>query len=382
MPGFLWDLAKKVFGLEGKFLSWLFHEDSAWFNWVDSSIHSLFRMCYEIYIILTWDLANFSYYVASFSQQARIWVQWIAFERIPNFYVKARHYAAWKVGIERRSRVREVRWLRVLLTRYIVHVYMILAQWIRWETASRKAEIARVYNILLKYITKVALELQNQITAEVRNRKAAILALRTLMIQMFAALQKQVNAIIPSINKQAADGYNSVRSDQANIITKVIDSVATDNPLVKDLVGRLVTVIIDLAEVDDPLIRIVAAGLLRQLIDRLGVDKLAGGLAQDLAGIFLGSGPPGTVRQVEAAVAQRLNAGEQQWQQFFDNGGDDLEQLGNQMRESASPLFTLPLGAYFAGAVLDPAGTAAATDAVLTPAARAIITPLLAVLGG
>jgi hypothetical protein len=375
-------IVRKVLGIEGKFLTWLFHGNSAWENWVDETIHEAIRFTARSYVILSWDIANFSYFVASFSQVSRLWIQWVAFERIPRFYNKARAYTVHKVNVERRARVAEVGWLRRYLTDVILRTALTLQNHINAERLARVAEVAWLRRYLTSVIVKTALILQNHINAEIINRQRAINALRGYLLGVIAALQRQVNAIIPFINSQAADGYNATRGDQASIFSKLMDDIAVDNPVVKDVVGKLITLVLDLLSVDDPVARLAASLILRQVIDRLGVDKLAGGLADRLISEFIGSGQVKTLKDVESSVGNRLNNLEGQWQQFYANGGDDIENLGDQMRESASLTFTLPLAAYFAGAVTDPQATATATDAIVTPAAQAIVGPVLALLGG
>lgn len=380
MPSWLKDFLGGLTASGAAALRWLQHQNDAWTNWVDAFVHELWRMILRVYVVLTWDLANFSFFVGSFSSVARHWVEWLAYQRIPKALYLARQYAYYQArSVRLDARAARAR-LKGELIRDIDIVALNLGNAIRQEIANRRDAIDRLRTYVNGQLVALTFALTKLIDQEIANRRAAIDNLRQQVFQAIANLRQQVNAIIPSINKAAAAGYNSVRPQQASIITKIADSIATDNPLVKDLIGRLITLTLDLAAVDDPLARIAAQLLLRQVIDRLGVDKLAGDLLGQLGGALLGAGTPQTLQDVTRQVAQRLNAGEQQWAQFYGNGGDDIEQLGHEMRESASPLFTAGLVAYFAGAVADPAGTAAVTDDVVTPAVRGILTPVLGLL--
>lgn len=381
MPSWLRAFLNKIIGIDSDAVHYILHSNTPWENWVDSMIHKLWRTGAQAYILNTWALANFSYYVATFASVARHWVEWLAYERIPNAVKVAQFYAFLIVRQERNWRRAAIDRLRRKLTTYIDVIALNLAQTIHAEVVNRRAAIDRLRAELKLYIDTIALNLARAIQNEVANRKAAIQALRNYVDQQVAKLTALINTILPTVDKEASKGYNSARGQQSDVLSHALTDIAVDNPAVKAIVGDLVKVVVDLAEVDDPLIRVAAQVILKQLIDRLGVDKLAGGLIGDLLGAFLGMGPPKTLQDVETQTAQRLAAGETQWQQFYANGGDDIETLGKQMRESANPVFTAVLAAYFAGAVTDPAGTAAATDAVVTPAADAILGPVIATLG-
>lgn len=382
MPSWLRSYVNYLRGITAWAFHWTVFDLINWAHWVSTTLNGVVMFSYRAYSLLTWDIANFSYYVAKQARANRRWTEWLAYDRIPTFTRRAERYAyAWAQKIRQDAEAANRR-LEARLMHVIAVIYGILLSDIKIERADRikaiadlraflLALIAKVYKILLKDIADLRAWTQKQLTD-----------LRNWAQQQFDTLWKYARSILPTVDKEASDGYNSARSDQASGVSKLIDDLATDNPLIHGIVGDLVKLMIQLAEVDDPVIRIAAQILLRQVIDRLGVDKLAGGLADELARIFLGGGKPKTLQDVEAQVASRLNAGEAQWQQFYQNGGNDLETLGDQMRKSASPIFTLAMAGYFAGAVLDPKGTAAVTDAVVTPAARAILTPLLAVLGG
>lgn len=380
MPGWLSDYLNWLGGPLWWFYRWASSEFDAWNDWVNQTLNSMAKFMMRSYILLTYDIANFSFYVGSFSKAAREWVQWLAYSRIPRFFLRAEKYAFTLVSIERYWRKRTEATLRRELLADIRWVYRTLLEALQDEIAARIEAIKDLRAELLADIKWVYVTLTKRLNAEIAARKKAIQDLRNWTQQQLDTLWKYARSILPTVDKEAADGYNKSRQAQASGLTKLVDDLAIDNPIVKGIIGDLVKLVIDLAEVDDPVLRIAAQILLKQVIDRLGVDKIAGALVNELLSAFLGGGKPKTLEDVTNNIGDRLNTQEAQWQQFFASGGDDLETLGNQMRKSSNPLFTLGMAAYFAGAVTDPAGTAAVTDAVVTPAARAILTPLLALL--
>ena len=382
MPGWLKNYITFIGGPIAWLLRWGVIPTVNWVRWVNSSINGIALYGYRTYILLTYDVANFSYYVGSFSRNVRIWIVWLAYQRIPRAYRLAVQYARNLVALERKYRKQEIRQAVAFLLAVINRVYLTLLRLLNNEIANRKAAIAALRAFLLQQINIVYRLLTAAINRERQDRINAIAALRAWAVQQFDNLWKYARSILPTVDKEASDAYDHTLRDQATGISRLVDDLAADNPVVRGIVGKLATVILDLASIDDPAARIAAQFLLRQVIDRLGVDKLAGALAGDLAGVFLGGGKPKTLADVTAQIGDRLNVTEAQWQQFYANGGDDIENLGTQMRKSATPVFTLGMAAYFAACVTDPQGTAAVTDAVITPAASAILRPLLAVLGG
>lgn len=381
MPGWISDFLGRFNAGVNLLMKWFSHPPDAWMNWVDASIHQIIRNMWQIYILLTNDIANFSYYVGSFSKASRERDEWIAFVRIPHAVKIAELYAFLQAHAVRVYDAKQRAILKKQLTDLIVRTALILAAAIQKEVHDRKVAIGNLRSYLTAYINQIAFALALKIQQETQERKAAITAVRLYIAQQVTLLMQAINAIIPAVNKAASAGYNSHRADQGAAFTRILDDIATDNPIVKDLVSDLSGIVLDLVEVDDPLIRLAGGAILSQIIDRLGVDKLAGGLADDLISEFLGGGKPNTLQDVTASVASRLLGLEAQWQQFYANGGDDLENLGTQMRTSAGLVFTATMGGFLAAAVEDPAGAASATDAVIGPAAKAIIGPIFDALG-
>jgi hypothetical protein len=382
MPSWLRDYLRVIAGPVGFLLQWSVGVSVDWIRWVNSTLRGMVLFSMRSYVLLTYDVANFSFYVGGFAEAARKWVEWLRYDIIPLYFAAAEKYTRQQVKIEHDYQDRERAKLRAFLLAVIGAVAKLLDREIKDETAARKRAVQQLRDFLLGFIAYVARQLTGRINAEIAARKQADAALRAWALNQFKLLWAYARSILPTVDKEAAAGYNATRQGQATGISRLIDDLAVDNPLVRDVVGKLATLVIDLASVEDPVARLAAQLLLTQVIDRLGVDKLAGGLVAQLGGLFTGGGPPKTLADVEKAVGDRLNATEGQWQQFYANGGDDLETLGSQMRKSAAPLFTVGMAAYFAAAVTDPAGTAAATDDVVTPACRAVLGPLLALLGG
>jgi hypothetical protein len=382
MPGWLKDYVTSLFGPVGWLFRWTAQASIGWIEWVNSTLTGIVVYSYRSYILLTYDIANFSYYVASFTATARRWTEWIAYSLVPHAVRDAEAYAYyWAQRVRKDAQAARAR-LRAKLLADIAWVYDTLAKALNKEISDRKKADELLSAFLLKVINQVYQFLVAALDQERAERKRADVALRDWAAQQFANVWAFIKTILPTVDKEAAAGYNKSRADQAQGLTRLLDDLIVDNPVMRDVVGKLIGLILDLASVEDPAARIAAQFLLRQVIDRLGADKLAGGFVSDLAGVFLGGGKPSTLEDVTSLIGDRLNAGEAQWQQFYQHGGDDLEKLGDQMRQSASPVFTLAMAGYLAAAVTDPRGTAAVTDDVVTPAARAILTPLLAVLGG
>lgn len=382
MPGWLKNYITFLAGPVAWLLRWGVIPTVEWVRWVNSSIHGVVRFSERSYVLLTYDIANFSYYVATFSRNARQWVVWLAYQRIPRAYRLATRYARNLVALERKYRKQEIAQTIAFLLKVINRVYLTLLRLLDQEIANRKAAITALRAFLLQQINIVYRLLSAAINQERQERIKAIADLRAWAVQQFDTLWKYARSILPTVDKEAAGAYDGTLQDQANGLSRLVDDLAADNPVMRDIVGKLAGLILDLISVDDPAARILGQLLLRQVIDRLGVDKLAGGLADDLLSVFLGGGKPKTLADVMTQIGDRLNVGESQWSQFYANGGDDLENLGTQMRKSAAPVFTLAMAGYFAACVIDPQGTAAVTDATVTPAAGAIVRPLLAVLGG
>lgn len=381
MPDWLNLIKNSIAGKLFWFYTWPLTAAQNWIKWVSDSINNIGDFTLRAYILLTYDIANFSYYVASFTQVSRQWTEQIMFQLIPQAEHRAERYALKQATLVKDYEDKKRRQLRRYLIAFIKAVAEALLDDIQQEIAARKKAIADLKAFTVALVHRVRAELLKDLARERAARIAADNAIRKWAQQQFTNLWAYARSILPTVDKEASAGYDATRRAQASGLAKMLTDLAVDNPEVRALVGRLAGLVIDLAEVDDPLLRIAATVVLRQVIDRLGLDQLAGGLVQELLGLFLGAAPPKTLQQVTGDIGGRLNAAEAQWAQFYANGGDDVERFGEEMRATASPVFLAGMAGFFISAVADPAGTAAATSAVVTPAAQAIATPLLSMLG-
>lgn len=381
MPDWLRLVQNSIAGKLFWFFTWPDRIATNWIHWVSASINDISDFALRSYIVLTYDIANFSYYVGAFTKASRGWTEHIILKLIPDAIKTSEKYALQQATIVKDYEDKKRRQLRRYLIAFIKAVAEALYDDIVAEIQARKKAVAELKAFTVALVAATRLELLLDIARERAARIKADNDIRKWAQQIFNNLWAYARSILPTVDKEAADGYNSQRPAQASNLAQALTDLAVDNPEVRAMVGRLAGLVIDLAEVDDPLLRITATFLLKQVIDRLGADKLAGGLIDGLLGLFLGGAPPKTLQAVVAALAGRLDATEQQWAQFYANGGDDLERFGTELRQTASPLFLGAMAAFVTGAVLDPAGAAAATAAGVEPAAQAVMAPLVALLG-
>jgi hypothetical protein len=183
-------------------------------------------------------------------------------------------------------------------------------------------------------------------------RLAAVAAARAYSVQL-------VKAALATVQREAADGYNSQTAQRKSVIETIADDLAVRNPVLKSAISDLVKLALDAAEIDDPLLRAAIAVSLRQVVDRLGVDKVMGSLLGALIDDITGGGPPATLQAVTADIAVRLGQLEGDWAGFMTAGGPEIEQAGNAWKGWAGVLGDATLIAFFTQAVTDPAGWAA-----------------------
>ena len=143
-------------------------------------------------------------------------------------------------------------------------------------------------------------------------------------------IRTRIKWLHQQIEREAASAYRAQSQEQHAVITRLLDLVANLNPVIRPLVSDLATGILDLASVDNPVARIALGFLLRHVIDRLGLDKPIGDLLHGLLASVLGSGKPTDLHAVIADMCSRLAASEQQWAQFYADGGSEVEQAGEQ----------------------------------------------------
>lgn len=173
-----------------------------------------------------------------------------------------------------------------------------------------------------------------------------------------AFLEKRDLWVLQTVQREAASAYNSALPARLGIVGKLLDDVASDNPLVSGIVSDLATGALDLVEIDDPLVRIVAGKLLSELVDKLAVDKPAGELAQSLLGPILGQPRATDLHNTVGDLAARIQAIEQWQATFMADGGADILQAGSEWKQIGSLLVDAGLLAFFAEWTTNPAGFA------------------------
>ena len=167
-----------------------------------------------------------------------------------------------------------------------------------------------------------------------------------------------VKAALATVQREAADGYNSQTAQRKSVIETIADDLAIRNPVLKAAIGDLVKLALQAAEIDDPLLRIAIGAALRQVIDRLGVDQVMGALLGTLIDDITGGAAPTTLQAVAADIAKRLGQLEADQAAFMTAGGPEVEQAGKAWKEWAGALGDAALVAFFAQAVASPAAWA------------------------
>jgi hypothetical protein len=167
-----------------------------------------------------------------------------------------------------------------------------------------------------------------------------------------------VKAALQTVQDEASSGYDAGLDARRSRLGKLGDIIATHNPAVRGLVNDLAKYLIDLAEVDNPLVRILMGQVITHVIDDLGVDKIAGNLLGSLAQELTQNGIPHTLYDVCRDIDGRLNALEDSWVTFMDNGGPEIEQAGKEWKDITSLLVDVGALGLFVSAAADPAGWA------------------------
>lgn len=169
-----------------------------------------------------------------------------------------------------------------------------------------------------------------------------------------AQAKAEIRAMHHTIEQEAASGYRVGQQDRLNLIQKLLDFAVTRDPLLKDLVGRMVSLILDLLAVDDPPVRLLLGFLINHVINHLGIDKAVGTAARDMLAPLLGEPKPRDLHDVIVDMSQRMLNSEQQWTQFYTNGGAQVEQAGDFWRNITGPIGTAAIVAFSVQAITDP----------------------------
>jgi hypothetical protein len=191
---------------------------------------------------------------------------------------------------------------------------------------------------------------------------------------------KLVKASLDTVNREAADGYNSGLKARKDLVSKIADDLANRVPAVRLLVKDLIAALLDFLEVDNPLLRPVVALALSKVVSAEGVDKLTGSLLTMLVGEITGEHRAATLQDVTASASKRLTALEQQWEKFGDNGGREAEKQGEAIRTLESLPVELSVIAFFAEAVANPEGFATAVNDTAGAAVNAAVSAVSALI--
>lgn len=218
---------------------------------------------------------------------------------------------------------------------------------------------ANVITYIDNYIKGVIQPQINRLRALIA-RNFAILWAHDLLIyrQATGYAHMQDLALHRVIEQEAVSAYRQQYSQRIATINRLFDYAATRDPAISGIVTDIASGLIDLIGVDDPFARIILGKLMQVAVDRLGVDRVAGSLAQDLAGPLLSQPRPVGLHDVVADIAARLAVVEQQWTQFYADGGSEVEQAGTGWQAITGPVGSLLMAGFFTSAVADPAGWA------------------------
>lgn len=215
-----------------------------------------------------------------------------------------------------------------------------LKRWVQWQLFILRVIIQALYEAALAY-TRLLVGIE-------RNQRIAAVAAE------HAAMLKAVAAALATVQREAADGYNSGLHDRLSTAAQLLNDLADRSPIVKDLVRVLVPLVVDLETIDNPLIRFGIGKLLGEIIAKLGVDKVTGDLIQRLLGPFTSGGKVTDLEGMARDTSTRLTNLEQQWADFMTSGGPEIEQAGREWKDLTSLTVDAALLALFGLAVTDP----------------------------
>lgn len=178
--------------------------------------------------------------------------------------------------------------------------------------------------------------------------------------QSEAYTRQRVQWALGLVQQAAASGYQATMPGRQDVLMRLVDDIATRDPLLRELVGRVAQGILDLAAIDDPILRIGLGFVIRDIIDKLGIDRAMGDLLGALLDDILGQRKPDNLHDVILSIGNRLNALEGQWETFMADGGPEILQAGTEWKNITSILTDIGLAAFFGTMVADP--TAWAND--------------------
>lgn len=245
----------------------------------------------------------------------------------------------------------------------ILHwVVVYLKKYTDKKVAQLKALIEYQFKVLIQRITYVLALLRVWVKALI---KAEARARRQADIRLDHEIKTRIKWLHQQIEREAVSAYKGQRKQQNAVITGLLDLVINLNPILRPLVSDLIKGILDLALVDDPVARIALGFLLRHVINRLGLDKPIGDLLHNLLASVLGQGKPVNLHDVITDICSRLAAGEQQWAEFYKDGGSEVEQAGEQWQAITRWTTDAALLALFGVMTLEPEAFARETTNAL-----------------
>lgn len=234
---------------------------------------------------------------------------------------------------------------------YLLRQIAALRAWTAAQLAALTALVWLLHRRALAYTDQqVGIERQARI-ADVKAARAYALAL--------------TKALHATIEHEAASGYRAGLNDRLGVLNRILDEVATRNPVVRGLVADLVKGLVDLAAVDNPIGRLVLGLLISHIINRLGVDRAAGELARTLLGPLIGDPRPADLTSVIRDICDRLTGLEGQWATFMEDGGPEILQAGTEWKNITGLIGDAALLGFVGLAVADPGGWARDVSATL-----------------
>lgn len=231
-----------------------------------------------------------------------------------------------------------------------------LRAWVQKQLAALRQRIAYVVDELraelLARITRARRYAERLTRSEARHRRQGDRRERALMLA-------RVKHAMQIINQSAASGYEQGSRSRGDIVRSLAGNIITASPVERELIDRIVSGALDVAELDDPIARIALSTLLPRITRDLGIDAVAGAALRDLLVPVLEHGIPRNLHDSIAALAERTTALEQQWAQFYNDGGADILQAGKDWKSITSIITDVALLAFFGQQVTEPAAWAA-----------------------
>jgi len=240
-----------------------------------------------------------------------------------------------------RSRTWIYRYYIVPLRSFLVNLMMRVAL-----ALLTRINAVRALAILL-YARSIAFTV-HQVAIERSARIADVRAARAYALQLVTALHSAIEA-------EASHAYDANTKTRESTLMRLIDEIASRNPVIRGLTRDLVTILIDLLETDNPLLRIALNFILPKIINRLGVDRVLGDLMLGILGPLAGTPKPKTLGDAIGDLARRVSVMEDRWTQFMIDGGPEIEQAGEQWKTIGAISTNVALLGFFGLAAADPA---------------------------